>query len=163
MSWSRHCSKTKQTKLEQWTATGRFPGQRPPATPHQPCGSPCSAIPLPSALPFPRLRISCPRPLRAARFRSGSHFSTMAVAALQLRLILCPGARCLRSFSSAVRPAAGPRECGCAAAGWGAGRTPRRVRGRADEGLRARVGHQAGSPRGGRLQLPFPSSLSCRA
>ncbi|XP_005364669.1 28S ribosomal protein S35, mitochondrial isoform X1 [Microtus ochrogaster] len=33
----------------------------------------------------------------------------MAVAALQLRLILCPGARGLRSFSSAVRPAAGPR------------------------------------------------------
>ncbi|KAK7834014.1 hypothetical protein U0070_004995 [Myodes glareolus] len=33
----------------------------------------------------------------------------MAVAALQLRLILCPGARGLRSFSLAVRPAAGPR------------------------------------------------------
>ncbi|CAO2607232.1 28S ribosomal protein S35, mitochondrial [Lemmus lemmus] len=33
----------------------------------------------------------------------------MAVAALQLRLILCPGARGLRSFSSAARPAAGPR------------------------------------------------------
>lgn len=80
---------------------------------------PCSAIPLPSVLPFPRLRTSCPRPLRAARFRSGSPFSTMAVAALQLRLILCPGARGLRSFSLAVRPAAGPRECGCAAAGWG--------------------------------------------
>lgn len=124
MSWSRRSSKTNQTKPEQWTATARLPGQRPPSTPHQPCGSPCSAIPLPSALPFPRLRTSYPRPLRVARFRSGSPFSTMAVAALQLRLILCPGARGLRSFSSAVRPAAGPRECGCAAAGWGSGEDP---------------------------------------
>lgn len=154
-------NKTNQTRAVD--GDREISGSETPSTPHQPCGRPCSAIPLPSALPFPRLRTSCPRPLRAVRFRSGSPFSTMAVAALQLRLILCPGARGLRSFSSAVRPAAGPRECGCAAAGWGAGRTPRRVRGRADEGLRARVGHQAGSPRGGRLQLPFPSSLSCRA
>lgn len=30
MSWSSHCSKTKQTKIEQQTTTTRLPGQRPP-------------------------------------------------------------------------------------------------------------------------------------
>lgn len=119
----------------------------------------------------------------------------MAVAALQLRRILCPGARGLRTFSSAVRPAdpgAGPRECGCAAAGWERGgraphgeRSPRPaavpgrgdprgpggaehcgVRGRADVGLEECSDGITGEAPPGRTPAapdPFPSSLSCGA
>ncbi|KAM7335723.1 hypothetical protein ACRRTK_006200 [Alexandromys fortis] len=81
----------------------------------------------------------------------------MAVAALQLRLILCPGSRGLRSFSSAVRPAAGPRECECAAAGWGAGRAPSGVRGRADEGLRAQGATGQAHPAADACSSPSPA------